>query len=116
MSLPLPLTIRPAGLMRGAYMRVLWIAPQGCIYYPVYEAVQSWQGLRPGRLQTALRLQQDRIAAALQLPGSASAAKAGRRRHTCRGGEERWSGCVLRSNSRGFGAVRGSLLLERLGA
>ena len=27
--------------MRGAAMRVLWIAPQGCVYYPVYEAVQS---------------------------------------------------------------------------
>ena len=27
----------PSALMRGAGMRVLWIAPQGCIYYPVYE-------------------------------------------------------------------------------
>ena len=30
----------PAGFMRGAWMRVAWIAPQGCVYYPVYEAVQ----------------------------------------------------------------------------
>ena len=29
-----------ASLMRGAGMRVAWIAPQGCIYYPTYEAVQ----------------------------------------------------------------------------
>ena len=27
-------------LMRGAGMRVAWIAPQGCVYYPAYEAVQ----------------------------------------------------------------------------
>jgi len=27
-------------LMRGAGMRVAWIAPQGCIYYPAYETVQ----------------------------------------------------------------------------
>ena len=27
------------GLMRGAGMRTLWIAPQGCVYYPVYELV-----------------------------------------------------------------------------
>ena len=27
----------PAALMRGASMRVVWIAPQGCIYYPAYE-------------------------------------------------------------------------------
>jgi len=26
--------------MRGAGMRVVWIAPQGCVYYPVYELVQ----------------------------------------------------------------------------
>jgi hypothetical protein len=26
--------------MRGAGMRTLWIMPQGCVYYPVYEAVQ----------------------------------------------------------------------------
>ena len=32
----------PGCLMRGATMRVAWIAPQGCVYYPVYEAVQSW--------------------------------------------------------------------------
>ena len=30
----------PMGFMRGAGMRVVWIAPQGCVYYPVYEAVQ----------------------------------------------------------------------------
>ena len=30
----------PASLMRGAGMRVVWIAPQGCVYYPAYEAVQ----------------------------------------------------------------------------
>jgi len=39
------------GFFRGAFMRVVWIAPQGCIYYPVYEAVQSsWfiQSLIPG--------------------------------------------------------------------
>ena len=29
-------------LMRGAGMRVAWIAPQGCIYYPAYEAVQRF--------------------------------------------------------------------------
>ncbi len=28
-------------LMRGAGMRVLWIAPQGCVYYPVYELMQT---------------------------------------------------------------------------
>ena len=28
------------GLLRGAAMRVAWIAPQGCIYYPVYEFMQ----------------------------------------------------------------------------
>ena len=27
----------PAAFMRGAGMRVVWIAPQGCIYYPAYE-------------------------------------------------------------------------------
>ena len=27
----------PSALMRGAAMRVVWIAPQGCIYYPAYE-------------------------------------------------------------------------------
>ena len=27
------------GCLMGA-MRVAWIAPQGCVYYPVYEAVQ----------------------------------------------------------------------------
>jgi hypothetical protein len=27
--------------MRGAMMRTIWIAPQGCIYYPVYEFVQN---------------------------------------------------------------------------
>lgn len=32
-----------AGLMRGAGMRVAWIAPQGCVYYPVYEYVQQWR-------------------------------------------------------------------------
>ena len=26
--------------MRGAGMRVLWIGPQGSVYYPAYEAVQ----------------------------------------------------------------------------
>ena len=26
--------------MRGAGMRTVWIMPQGCVYYPVYEAVQ----------------------------------------------------------------------------
>lgn len=31
----------PLALMRGAGMRVVWIAPQGCIYYPTYEAVQT---------------------------------------------------------------------------
>ena len=41
-----------AGLMRGAAMRVLWIAPQGCVYYPVYEAVQS---CRPRELTRELR-------------------------------------------------------------
>ena len=30
----------PIGFMRGAGMRVVWISPQGCVYYPVYEAVQ----------------------------------------------------------------------------
>ena len=30
----------PIGLFRGAVMRVVWIAPQGCVYYPVYELVQ----------------------------------------------------------------------------
>ena len=30
----------PASLMRGAGWRVVWIAPQGCVYYPAYEAVQ----------------------------------------------------------------------------
>lgn len=30
----------PMGFMRGAGFRVVWIAPQGCVYYPVYEAVQ----------------------------------------------------------------------------
>lgn len=30
----------PMALMAGAGMRVLWIAPQGCIYYPVYEFVK----------------------------------------------------------------------------
>ena len=30
----------PRGLMRGAGMRVLWIGPQGSVYYPAYEAVQ----------------------------------------------------------------------------
>uniref|UniRef100_A0A7S0LDU2 Mitochondrial carrier protein n=1 Tax=Coccolithus braarudii TaxID=221442 RepID=A0A7S0LDU2_9EUKA len=28
------------GLMRGAGMRTIWIMPQGCIYYPLYELVQ----------------------------------------------------------------------------
>eukprot|EP00930_Biecheleria_cincta_P040411 TRINITY_DN27695_c0_g1_i2.p1 TRINITY_DN27695_c0_g1~~TRINITY_DN27695_c0_g1_i2.p1 ORF type:complete len:277 (+),score=26.37 TRINITY_DN27695_c0_g1_i2:120-950(+) len=28
------------GLMRGAGMRVLFIAPQGCVFFPVYEFVQ----------------------------------------------------------------------------
>lgn len=28
-------------LMRGAGMRTLWICPQGCIYYPVYEYLQQ---------------------------------------------------------------------------
>ena len=32
----------PMALMRGASMRVVWIAPQGCIYYPAYETVQRW--------------------------------------------------------------------------
>lgn len=32
-----------AGLMSGAGMRVAWIAPQGCVYYPVYELVQQWR-------------------------------------------------------------------------
>ena len=53
----------PAGLMRGAGMRVLWIAPQGCIYYPVYEAVQQ---LQPRRLQRRLQLK----VAALRRAGS----------------------------------------------
>ena len=30
----------PAGFMRGAGMRLIWIAPQGCVYYPVYELTQ----------------------------------------------------------------------------
>lgn len=30
-----------AALMRGAAARVLWIAPQGCVYYPVYEAMHA---------------------------------------------------------------------------
>jgi hypothetical protein len=30
----------PMALMRGAGMRVVWIAPQGCVYYPAYEAMQ----------------------------------------------------------------------------
>jgi hypothetical protein len=29
------------GLLRGAAMRVAWIGPQGCVYYPVYELVQQ---------------------------------------------------------------------------
>ena len=29
-----------SGLMRGALMRVAWIAPQGCVYYPIYEYAQ----------------------------------------------------------------------------
>lgn len=29
------------GLMRGAGMRVLFIAPQGCVFFPVYEFVQN---------------------------------------------------------------------------
>lgn len=33
-----------AGLMRGAGMRVAWIAPQGSIYYPAYEATQRLLG------------------------------------------------------------------------
>jgi len=51
-----------AGLMRGASMRVLWIAPQGCVYYPVYEAVQS---CRPRQLRRDLRLRLDRQVARL---------------------------------------------------
>ena len=31
-------------LMRGAGLRVAWIAPQGCIYYPAYEAAQRLLG------------------------------------------------------------------------
>ena len=34
----------PAALMRGSAMRVIWIAPQGCVYYPMYEAVQRVLG------------------------------------------------------------------------
>ena len=30
----------PRALMRGAGMRTIWIMPQGCVYYPVYEGVQ----------------------------------------------------------------------------
>lgn len=30
----------PAALMRGAAMRVVWIAPQGTVYYPTYEWMQ----------------------------------------------------------------------------
>ena len=43
--------------MRGASMRVLWIAPQGCVYYPVYEAVQSLtvQSLQPREAGLRLR-------------------------------------------------------------
>jgi hypothetical protein len=29
------------GLLRGAGMRVAWIGPQGCVYYPVYELAQQ---------------------------------------------------------------------------
>jgi hypothetical protein len=29
------------GLLRGAAMRVAWIGPQGCVYYPVYELMQQ---------------------------------------------------------------------------
>ena len=29
------------GLLRGAAMRVAWIGPQGCVYYPVYEFMQQ---------------------------------------------------------------------------
>ena len=29
------------GLLRGAGMRVAWIGPQGCVYYPVYELIQQ---------------------------------------------------------------------------
>ena len=29
------------GLLRGSGMRVAWIAPQGCVYYPVYELAQT---------------------------------------------------------------------------
>lgn len=30
------------GLLRGSGMRVAWIAPQGCAYYPVYELAQTF--------------------------------------------------------------------------
>ncbi len=29
------------GLLRGAALRVAWVGPQGCVYYPVYEFVQQ---------------------------------------------------------------------------
>lgn len=35
-------------LMRGAGMRVAWIGPQGCIYYPAYEMAQRWLGVGLG--------------------------------------------------------------------
>lgn len=34
----------PKALFAGAGMRVAWIAPQGCVYYPVYEMVQKFIG------------------------------------------------------------------------
>ena len=30
------------GFMRGALYRTMWIAPQGSVYYPIYELVQNW--------------------------------------------------------------------------
>ena len=36
-------------LMNGAGMRVVWISPQGCVYYPVYEAAQRFLAQRADR-------------------------------------------------------------------
>ena len=41
----------PASLMQGAGMRVVWIAPQGCVYYPAYEFVQRLLAPKPSELK-----------------------------------------------------------------
>ena len=42
----------------------MWIAPQGCLYYPVYEAVQNAQ---PTRVARALSARRAKLVAALRL-------------------------------------------------